>query len=57
MSVMPSNNNGFYLEHTTASAGDFTALLKTENKFVDQDIGIKIKHGHISIARIAKPFL
>ena len=42
MSVMPSNNNGFYLEHTTASAGDFTALLKTENKFVDQDIGIKI---------------
>jgi len=35
-------NDQFLLEHTTSNSGDYTALLSTENKFVDKNIGIKI---------------
>ena len=40
--TMPSGEGGFSLEHTTAASGDWKVLLKTENTFVDQDIGVTI---------------
>lgn len=35
-------NGQFLLQHTTSTSGDYTAVLSTENKFVDKNIGIKI---------------
>lgn len=43
---MPNNmnvvNGQFVFDHTTAANGEYTAILSTENKFVDKNIGIKI---------------
>ena len=44
MSVLNNNttDNQFELLHTTAASGDWSAILSTENKFVDKNIAIKI---------------
>ena len=40
--TMGVNSSGFILNHTTTTNGEWKTLLKTENKFVDKDIGITI---------------
>lgn len=40
--VMSVTSGQFLLTHTTSNSGDYTALLSTENTFVDKNIGVKI---------------
>ena len=40
--TMTVSDGVFSLDHTTAASGDWKTLLKTENTFVDKDIGITI---------------
>lgn len=44
MSVLNNNttDNQFELLHTTGASGDWTAILATENKFVDKNIAVRI---------------
>lgn len=41
-SPMSEQNGQFVFDHTVTTAGEYTAILSTQNTFVDKNIGIKI---------------